>query len=88
MFQVALTTVDNPFSPFDEFTSWFLFDSQKGYNSCGYLDRIAKTSDSLTEEENALELERAIDEIVEYDPFGIYLKVKREVEKPKVTTAG
>ena len=25
----ALTTVDNPFDPFEEFTSWFLFDEEK-----------------------------------------------------------
>lgn len=47
-----LTTVDNPFDPFEQFTSWFLFDTEKGYNSCSYLARIARTSDQFTEEEN------------------------------------
>lgn len=74
----ALTTFDNPFDPFADFNSWFLFDEEKGYHSCSYLDRIAKTSDQLSEAENDLEIERAIDEIIKYDFMNIYKKVKRE----------
>ena len=73
----ALTTFDNPYNPFEQFTSWFLFDVEKGYNSCGYLARIAKTSESFSDQENEEEIERAIDEIVFYDPFNIYRKVRR-----------
>lgn len=76
----ALTTLDNPFDPFEQFDEWFLFDVEKGYNSCAYLARIARTSDQLSEEENAREIERAIDEIIQYDFMGIYKKVKREVK--------
>ena len=39
----ALTTVDNPYNPFEQFTSWFLFDEEKGYHSSSYLGRIART---------------------------------------------
>lgn len=74
----ALTTFDNPFNPFEQFASWFLFDVEKGYNTCGYLGRIARTSDELSEEENDLEVERAIDEIIKYDFMNIYKKVKKE----------
>ena len=42
-----LTTVDNPFNPFEQFTSWWLFDIEKGYNSCSRLMRIANLSDDL-----------------------------------------
>lgn len=73
--RVALTTIDNPFDPFEQFTSWFLFDVEKGYNSSDYLARIAKTSDALSDEENTDELERAIDEIIQYDLFDVYKKV-------------
>ena len=71
----ALTTVDNPYNPFDQFASWFLFDEEKGYHSCSYLGRIARTSDQLSEEENDLEIERAIDEIIKYDFKNVYKKV-------------
>lgn len=74
-----LTTFDNPFNPFEQFTSWLLFDVEKGYNSCAYLARIARTSDQLSEEENDLEVERAIDEIIKYDFRNIYKKVKQQV---------
>lgn len=70
-----LTTFDNPYNPFEQFTSWFLFDVEKGYNTCSYLGRIARTSDQLSEEENELEIERAIDEIIKYDFRNIYKKV-------------
>lgn len=74
---VALTTFDNPYDPFENFTSWFLFDTEKGYNTCAYLGRIARTSDQLTDEENNAEIEKAIDEIIKYDFLNVYKKVSR-----------
>lgn len=76
-----LTTNDNPYNPMTQFTQWFLFDSLKGYNSCGYLAKIAKTSESLSDEENESETERAIDEIIRVDPFGIRKKLVLEVDE-------
>lgn len=81
MTEYALTTFDNPFDPFIQFDAWYRFDCDKGYNSCAYLDRIARTSDQLSEEENNQEIERAIDEIIKYDFMNIYKKVKRETKE-------
>lgn len=75
MAKYMLTTNDNPFDPFNQFDSWLMYDVDNGYNSCGLLDRVARTSDSLTEGENEAEIERAIDEIIKYDPLNIYKKV-------------
>lgn len=75
----ALTTIDNPYDPFEQFTSWYLFDEEKGYHSSAYLGRVARTSDLLSEEENDLEVERAIDEIIKYDFRNIYKKVKQKL---------
>ena len=79
--ECMLTTFDNPYDPFEDFTSWLLFDNEKGYNTCNYLARIAQTSDELSDQENNKEIERAIDEIIYYDPFNIYKKVKRNSQK-------
>ena len=79
MSRVRLTTVDNPYDPFEQFTSWFLFDEEKGYHSTSYLGRIARTSDELSDEENNREEERAIDEIIKYDFRNIYRKVREKV---------
>lgn len=72
----CLTTNDNPFNPFTQFLEWDAYDREKGYNSSEYLARIAKVSDQMTDEENNKEIERAIDEIIKYDPFNIYKKVQ------------
>ncbi len=73
-----LTTFDNPYDPFDQFIPWFLFDIEKGYYTCSYLGRIARISDQLSDAENDMEVERAIDEIIKYDFRNIYKKVVRE----------
>lgn len=78
--EVMLTTFDNPFDPFEDFTSWFMFDIEKGYNTCGYVARIANTPDDLSQKEVDEEIERAIDEIIQYDFLNIYKKVKRNAE--------
>lgn len=78
--EFRLTTFDNPFDPFDDFTSWFMYDIEKGYNTCGYLDRIAKVTADMTNKEVNEEIERAIDEIIYYDPFNMYKKVKRQTK--------
>ena len=74
---VMLSTIDNPYDPFDNFSSWYMYDVESGYNSCSYLARIAKTSDQFTDTENEEEIERAIDEIIQYDFRNIYVKVKK-----------
>ena len=76
--QVAITTFDNPYDPFKEFESWFMFDVEKGYNTCSYLARIADITDSMSEQEANTEVERAIDEIIKYDFMNMYKKVKKE----------
>lgn len=77
---VALTTNDNPYSPIDDFEKWFMFDNDRGYNSCSYLARVARTSDALTPQENAQALETAIDDIIRLDFRNIYKKAVKEVD--------
>ena len=70
-----ITTTDNPFNPFTEFDEWKVFDESKGYYTCSYLARIVKTSDELSDEDETLAIEQAIDEIVSLNVLGIYKKV-------------
>lgn len=76
--QVHITTIDNPFDPFDDYTSWFLFDVEKGYYTSSKIARLVKTFDGMTEKEEIEAIETAIDRLIEIDPLDIYRKVVRE----------
>lgn len=83
--ECMLTTFDNPFDPFEQFVSWFLFDEEKGYHTCSYVARIAKLSDDMTDQEKAIENERAIDEIIKYDFMNRYKKVTKTFETAELS---
>lgn len=70
-----LTTVDNPFNPFTNFDAWYAYDEQLGYHTTSFLARIVTTSDELSEADQHLAIEAAIDEIVEENVLGLYKKV-------------
>jgi len=77
--QTMLTTIDNPFDPFEDYDEWFRFDTDKGYHTCSYLGRIAKTSPELSEKDTQISIESAIDEIIRLNVLGIYKKVTKDV---------
>lgn len=74
-----LTTFDNPYDPFTNYDEWMMYDKEKGYDSSERLMRIAKISEDMSEVEIDLEIERAIDEIIKYDPINIYKKAVKEM---------
>lgn len=75
--EYRLTTMDNPYDPFTEFDKWFLYDSEKGYNTCGLLARIVEnTPNKSNKDYNDEDVEGAIDNIIKYDIFNMYKKVK------------
>ena len=76
-----LTTFDNPYNPFDDFTLWLLYDKEQGYNTCERLARIAKLSDDMSQDEIDAETDRAMDEIIFYDFLNIYKKVWQDSEQ-------
>ena len=75
-----LTTFDNPYNPFDDFTLWMMYDKEQGYNTCERLARIAKLSDDMSQDEIDAETDRAMDEIIFYDFLNIYKKVWQDSE--------
>ena len=78
--EVMLTTFDNPYDPFDEFVPWWMYDIEKGYNTCSLLARIARYSEEFSTVEDKIETERAIEAIIDNDFLNIYKKVVRETE--------
>jgi hypothetical protein len=75
MIEHMLTTVDNPFNPFTHFDEWYAFDEAAGYKTTAFLARIVRTSDDLSDADQHVAIEAAIDEIVRENVLGVYRKV-------------
>lgn len=75
--EYMLTTYDNPFDPFDQFEEWFVWDMNAGYNTCGLLSLVARSSGELSEADQYVAVQAAIDEIVRENVSGVHKKVKR-----------
>lgn len=76
-----LTTVDNPFNPFEDFDGWYQWDEAHGYCTCGLLARYCKASIGLSERDQQISTALAVDAILSEDPFGFYMLVA----KPKAS---
>ena len=83
MVEVMLTTVDNPYSPFDSYDEWYRWDMANGYNTPGLLARVAKVSLELSDADISVEIENAIDEIVSENVLGLYRKVYKNLDEDK-----
>jgi hypothetical protein len=79
--EYMLTTVDNPFDPFTRFDEWLEYDMRMGYHTSAFLARIAKTSNELSEPDQAIAIQNAIDEIVRENVSGMWRKVSRNSVK-------
>src|SRR4051812_6216452 len=77
-----LTTVDNPYNPFTEWDEWYAFDARHGYHTPSFLDRIVKSSDEMSEADQTLAIQQAIEEIARENVLGIYMKVSEDSFKP------
>lgn len=72
-----LTTIDNPYDPFEQFTLWYLFDKEKGYNTCERLARLANITSDMSQKEIDEETNRAMDKLIEIDFLNIFKRVSR-----------
>lgn len=77
--QTMLSTIDNPYDPFTQYDEWLAWDEEVGYYTPGLLARFTTTSDEMSEIDQELAIEYAIDEIVKENPLGIYIKVTKEM---------
>ena len=64
---VAISTTDNPYNPITQYDEWERYDTEKGYYTTSYLDRICHTTHELGDEVYNQDIEDAIDEAVKYD---------------------
>ncbi len=76
--EYMLTTVDNPFNPFTRFDEWLEYDIGMGYNTASFLARVVVMSNDLSEPDQALAIQAAIDEIVQENVSGMWRKVSRD----------
>lgn len=77
-----LSTIDNPYSPFDQYDDWYSWDTLKGYHTASFLARVALTSNELSDSDYDLAIEQAIDEIVKENVLGLYIKVNNNTASP------
>lgn len=75
-----ITTVDNPYDPFTQFDEWEAYDEGQGYHTTSYLARIANTSDELSQEDEDLAIDKAVDEIAKMNITGLYKKVTKKLD--------
>lgn len=73
-----LTTFDNPYNPFTQWDEWFKWDLAAGYQTASLLARIAVVSPELSDTDQELAIQDAIEEIVRENVSGMYRKVSEE----------
>lgn len=73
--EYLLSTSDNPFNPWTQWDAWLGHDMAAGHHTLSYLARIAVSSNDLSDPDADLAVTQAIDEIVEENVNGLYVKV-------------
>lgn len=78
-YETMLTTVDNPYSPFTQFTQWYNYDTNIAkHRTCAYIARmydVAKEHNPNKTEEELTEI--AIQNIISNDFDNTYKIVKK-----------
>lgn len=78
--KVALSTIDNPWDPFDHWDEWYAYDLAHGYGTLALLGRTLVTSNELSEADQHVAYVSAIDEIVDENLSGLHVKVEKSVD--------
>ena len=74
--KLMLTTVDNVYDPYTQFSDWLMEDKRLGHNTCELMARISvQQGFTIDEQYDEERLEDVIDEILRYDLENIYKKV-------------
>ena len=80
--EFMVTTFDNIYNPFTHYREWMTQDERNGYNTQKWIASMCMTSSNLSEFEINNDVEIAVNEFLELNPFGMHYKVyKDEAEK-------
>ena len=84
--EVMLSTIDNPYNPFENFEQWYMFDELQARREnrptcCSYLARVDYSSDEVSDAEQIQTMNDIIDEIIALNLSGKFIKVTREEAK-------
>ena len=75
-----LSTADNPYNPWTEFDQWRTWDEQSEYHTLAYLARVCRTSHELSELDESQAIDDAIQEILDHNLTGNYIRVPMPAE--------
>ena len=70
-----ISTSDNPYNPFTDFKSWYVWDETNGYHTCSLLARICENTEDLGDREELLAYYDAVEKMLRYNVTGNYIKV-------------
>lgn len=73
-----LTTIDNPFNPFTQSRDWLNFDVKHGYNTQRWIAFFSVMSPKMDDEIIELEVDAAMNEVLEVNPYGMHIKVYKD----------
>lgn len=71
-----LTTIDNPYNPYSNYDEWDAFDRAAGHHSASLLARITNSSTEISEADQDIALEVAIEEIVRENVSGMHKRIE------------
>ena len=74
-----LSLTSNPYDPFDDYINWSKFDRNEGFDTAGFLARVVSDSSSLSDADQELAIEQAVESILMNPSFaGLYKRVDRK----------
>lgn len=80
--EYRITTIDNPFDPFEDFVNWYLHDVMLGYNTCEHVAKLTKNSDYFSDEEERININEAQEKIISTFSWRNYTRIYRNNKKP------
>lgn len=84
--EVMLSTIDNPYNPFENFEEWYSFDEmaarRENRPTCSsYLARVLVVADDVSDDEFNQVMNDEIDEILRLNLSGKFIKLDAEQAK-------